>query len=77
MALESATVPRHFLWFVLGYHLIVVAACNEPIYVQLIEEFCLSKFKFDMEGIGQKLWCDWKETVEYLQQKFKNKVNIF
>nr|XP_033801539.1 receptor activity-modifying protein 1 [Geotrypetes seraphini] len=62
MAVESTTIPRHFLWFILVHHLIVVVTCNEPIYVHLIEELCLSKFKFDMEGIGQKFWCDWKKT---------------
>uniref|UniRef100_A0A8D0HCY8 Receptor activity-modifying protein 1 n=1 Tax=Sphenodon punctatus TaxID=8508 RepID=A0A8D0HCY8_SPHPU len=33
------------------------------LFHQLIQDLCLSKFKFDMEVIGPKLWCDWDETV--------------
>ncbi|XP_065418291.1 receptor activity-modifying protein 1 isoform X3 [Chrysemys picta bellii] len=63
MAPELPLIPRRFLWFVLAHHFIVVTACHEADYGQLIEDYCLSQFKFDMEMIGQKLWCDWDETV--------------
>ncbi|KAH1184873.1 hypothetical protein KIL84_012814, partial [Mauremys mutica] len=46
-----------------AHHFIVVTACHEADYGQLIEDYCLSQFKFEMEVIGQKLWCDWDETV--------------
>ncbi|KAM9123751.1 receptor activity-modifying protein 1 [Pangshura tecta] len=63
MALELTFIPRRFLWFLLAHHFIVVTACHEADYGQLIEDYCLSQFKFEMEVIGQKLWCDWDETV--------------
>ncbi|CAM2100091.1 receptor activity-modifying protein 1 [Lepidochelys kempii] len=63
MALEMTFIPRRFLWFVLAHHFIVVTACHDADYGQLIQDYCLNRFKFDMEVIGQKLWCDWDETV--------------
>ncbi|XP_025069685.1 receptor activity-modifying protein 1 isoform X2 [Alligator sinensis] len=46
------------------HHFIVVTACHEASYSQLIQQYCLGQFKLDMEAIGQKLWCDWDETVD-------------
>ncbi|XP_025069686.1 receptor activity-modifying protein 1 isoform X3 [Alligator sinensis] len=59
-----ALLPRRFLCFLLAHHFIVVTACHEASYSQLIQQYCLGQFKLDMEAIGQKLWCDWDETVE-------------
>uniref|UniRef100_A0A8C8SP64 Receptor activity-modifying protein 1 n=1 Tax=Pelusios castaneus TaxID=367368 RepID=A0A8C8SP64_9SAUR len=47
----------------LAHHFIVVTACHEADYGQLIEDYCLSQFKFEMEAIGQTMWCDWDQTV--------------
>ncbi|XP_065269080.1 receptor activity-modifying protein 1 [Emys orbicularis] len=63
---ESRTIkanPTLFIFSLSAHHFIVVTACHEADYGQLIEDYCLSQFKFDMEVIGQKLWCDWDETV--------------
>ncbi|KAJ1187731.1 hypothetical protein NDU88_004501 [Pleurodeles waltl] len=46
-----------------AHHFIIVAACDNDIYAQLLEEFCLAKFTFDMESLGQRLWCDWDEAM--------------
>ncbi|XP_025069687.1 receptor activity-modifying protein 1 isoform X4 [Alligator sinensis] len=61
-----ALLPRRFLCFLLAHHFIVVTACHEASYSQLIQQYCLGQFKLDMEAIGQKLWCDWDETVDIL-----------
>ncbi|XP_056098087.1 receptor activity-modifying protein 1, partial [Rhinichthys klamathensis goyatoka] len=33
-------------------------------YGNAIEEFCLVKFKLDMEVLDQQQWCSWEDTVE-------------
>lgn len=44
-------------------HFIAATACQEADYGWLIQHYCLKEFQFSMEGIGQRLWCDWDETV--------------
>ncbi|XP_019378864.1 PREDICTED: receptor activity-modifying protein 1 isoform X2 [Gavialis gangeticus] len=63
-AAAMALLRRRFLCFLLAHHFIVVTACHEATYSQLIQQYCLGQFKLDMEAIGQKLWCDWDETVD-------------
>ncbi|RXM34158.1 Receptor activity-modifying protein 1 [Acipenser ruthenus] len=46
-----------------AHHFISVTACDEAFYSHAIEEYCLSKFKFDMDALGQRYWCEWEETV--------------
>ncbi|XP_042322901.1 receptor activity-modifying protein 1 isoform X1 [Sceloporus undulatus] len=46
-----------------AHHIIVVTACHETAYGQLIQEFCLTKFKSDMETLRKTLWCDWDKTL--------------
>ncbi|XP_078537448.1 receptor activity-modifying protein 1 [Lissotriton helveticus] len=63
MALELAGIPGHLLCFLIAHHFIIVAACDNDIYAELLEDFCLTKFTFDMESLGQGLWCDWGEAM--------------
>ncbi|XP_066543959.1 receptor activity-modifying protein 1 isoform X2 [Amia ocellicauda] len=49
---------------VLAHHFISVTACDEAFYVHAIEEHCLAKFRFDMEALDQRDWCNWEDTVE-------------
>ncbi|XP_039237289.1 receptor activity-modifying protein 1 isoform X1 [Pipra filicauda] len=44
-------------------HFIAATACQEPDYGWMIRHYCLKQFQLSMEGIGQRLWCDWDETV--------------
>ncbi|XP_066543064.1 receptor activity-modifying protein 1 [Hoplias malabaricus] len=38
-------------------------ACHSQ-YENAIKEFCLAKFKLDMEALDQRHWCSWEDTVE-------------
>ncbi|XP_068877554.1 RNA-binding protein 44-like [Aphelocoma coerulescens] len=58
-----ALLPRRFLCFVLAQHFIAATACQEADYGWMIRHYCLKQFQLSMEGIGQRLWCDWDETV--------------
>ncbi|XP_075463389.1 receptor activity-modifying protein 1 isoform X2 [Ascaphus truei] len=40
-----------------------VAGCDETVYAQLLNDFCLLKFDMEMEELGQRLWCDWGDTA--------------
>ncbi|CDQ77466.1 unnamed protein product [Oncorhynchus mykiss] len=40
-----------------------VMACGGT-YEYAIEEFCLGKFRLDMEELDQHHWCSWEDTVE-------------
>ncbi|KAM6258725.1 RNA-binding protein 44-like [Spheniscus humboldti] len=62
-AAEMALLPRRFLCFVLAHHFIAATACQEADYGWMIQHYCLKQFQLSMEGIGQRLWCDWDETV--------------
>ncbi|XP_067995301.1 RNA-binding protein 44-like [Melanerpes formicivorus] len=62
-AVEMALLPRRFLCFVLAHHFIAATACQEADYGWMIRHYCLKQFQLSMEGIGQRLWCDWDETV--------------
>lgn len=44
-------------------HFIAATACQEADYGWMIRHYCLKQFQLSMEGIGQRLWCDWDETV--------------
>ncbi|KAM6268745.1 uncharacterized protein LJ264_004779 [Porphyrio hochstetteri] len=62
-AAEMALLPRRFLCFVLAHHFIAATACQEADYGWMIRHYCLKQFQLSMEGIGQRLWCDWDETL--------------
>ncbi|KAJ8352851.1 hypothetical protein SKAU_G00243270 [Synaphobranchus kaupii] len=65
MALDCTSVTsRHVLfWFVIVYYFVSATACN-GVYETAIEEFCLTKFKFDMEEMDQGQWCSWEDTIQ-------------
>uniref|UniRef100_A0A8C6Y979 Receptor activity-modifying protein 1 n=1 Tax=Naja naja TaxID=35670 RepID=A0A8C6Y979_NAJNA len=63
MALGTIPLLKRCLWLGLAHHFIVASACHES-YGELIEDFCLSKFKFDMETLRKTLWCDWDKTLD-------------
>ncbi|ROL43830.1 hypothetical protein DPX16_11862 [Anabarilius grahami] len=42
---------------------VLTMACSSH-YGNAIEEFCLAKFKLDMEVLDQRQWCSWEDTVE-------------
>lgn len=42
----------------------VLALGCGPHYEYAIEEFCLAKFRLDMQELDQRLWCSWEDTVE-------------
>ncbi|XP_010290004.1 PREDICTED: receptor activity-modifying protein 1 [Phaethon lepturus] len=46
-----------------SHHFIAATACQEADYGWMIRHYCLKQFQLTMEGIGQRLWCDWDETV--------------
>ncbi|XP_029942135.1 receptor activity-modifying protein 1-like [Salarias fasciatus] len=41
-----------------------VSGCNRGLYERIISDFCLAKFRFDMEGVDPGLWCSWMDTQE-------------
>ncbi|XP_072434536.1 receptor activity-modifying protein 1 [Chiloscyllium punctatum] len=49
----------------LAHHLILLTACDEADYSDIIQDICLETFRFQMTDIGQKLWCDWEATLSY------------
>uniref|UniRef100_A0ABM5EKP8 Receptor activity-modifying protein 1 n=1 Tax=Pogona vitticeps TaxID=103695 RepID=A0ABM5EKP8_9SAUR len=63
MAWVMLVLLRRFVWLSLAHHFIVVTACHEATYGQLMQEFCHSKFKSDMETLRKTLWCDWEKTL--------------
>lgn len=42
---------------------VLVLGCG-PNYTFNIEEFCLAKFRLDMQNLDQGQWCSWEDTVE-------------
>ncbi|XP_043859930.1 receptor activity-modifying protein 1 [Dromiciops gliroides] len=53
-----------FVCLVLVYQLVVITACPESDFGQLLDELCLTKFKLEMEEIEKKFWCDWGQTFK-------------
>lgn len=37
-----------------------------PQYELAIDEFCLAKFRLDMQELDQRHWCSWEDTVEWV-----------
>ncbi|XP_005997459.1 receptor activity-modifying protein 1 [Latimeria chalumnae] len=64
MGLNLLAVSRNLLlWFFVAHHFIVVTACDEGMYTYTMEDLCLKKFKFEMQDLGQRYWCDWDLTI--------------
>ncbi|XP_016284840.1 receptor activity-modifying protein 1 isoform X1 [Monodelphis domestica] len=67
MAQPQAPLARPLVGFVclvLVHCFILVTACPEADFGQLLNEFCLTKFKLEMDEIDKNLWCDWGQTVK-------------
>ncbi|KAM4626192.1 receptor activity-modifying protein 1 [Discoglossus pictus] len=43
--------------------LMAVAGCNDDMYVDALKQFCLTSFQIEMQVLGERLWCDWGETL--------------
>ncbi|XP_071001240.1 receptor activity-modifying protein 1-like [Oncorhynchus clarkii lewisi] len=65
MASETTPVlsKQVLLWLVVACQSVSVMACGGT-YEYAIEEFCLGKFRLDMEELDQHHWCSWEDTVE-------------
>ncbi|KAL7370414.1 hypothetical protein ABVT39_027948 [Epinephelus coioides] len=65
MAVGSASLLRAGFVLLMAAHVLQsVSACNRVYYERMINDFCLAKFKFDMGGLEQGLWCSWPDTME-------------
>ncbi|XP_036401348.1 receptor activity-modifying protein 1 [Megalops cyprinoides] len=65
MALDctSVTSRKVLVWLVMAYHFVSAMACGGA-YQSAIEDFCLTKFRLDMEELDQRQWCSWEDTVQ-------------
>ncbi|XP_037097321.1 receptor activity-modifying protein 1-like isoform X1 [Syngnathus acus] len=41
-----------------------VSGCDRGVYENVIDDFCLVKFKSDMGAIDKRLWCSWPDTTQ-------------
>nr|XP_020470937.1 receptor activity-modifying protein 1-like [Monopterus albus] len=65
MALESTSfLKAGLVLLIAGQVLPSVPGCNKGFYKRTINDLCLAKFKFDMEGLDRGLWCTWPDTIE-------------
>lgn len=62
----KATIQKALLGLVLAYQCMLVLTCGgeDFDYQYAMEEFCLTKFKLDMDVLDQNHWCNWEDTVE-------------
>ncbi|XP_019719474.1 receptor activity-modifying protein 1 isoform X1 [Hippocampus comes] len=51
------------LWIIVVTQCVWALGCG-PHYEYAIEEFCLAKFRLDMQELDQGHWCSWEDTVE-------------
>ncbi|XP_054908965.1 receptor activity-modifying protein 1 [Poeciliopsis prolifica] len=63
----SALQKHALLW------LIIVAQCSPALgcgdhYEYLIEEFCLTRFRLDMQELDQSRWCSWEDTAKFYEE---------
>ncbi|XP_018415446.1 PREDICTED: receptor activity-modifying protein 1 [Nanorana parkeri] len=64
MNLRFLLTSRHLFWILIAPPLMAFAGCDETSYSYLLNEYCLQQFQLEMEGLGVRLWCDWKATEE-------------
>lgn len=43
--------------------LLVATACLDAEFAPALHEFCLSRFRADMDSIEPELWCNWEKTL--------------
>ncbi|KAK7893667.1 hypothetical protein WMY93_022819 [Mugilogobius chulae] len=58
-------------WLAAGLALCVAAlivpahsSCDRGFYQEMIEDFCLTKFRLDMSALDPRLWCSWPQTMD-------------
>ncbi|XP_061782503.1 receptor activity-modifying protein 1-like [Nerophis lumbriciformis] len=61
--IRAAQQRPTLLWLVVVTQCMSALGCG-PHYEYAIEEFCLAKFRLDMQELDQKNWCSWEDTVE-------------
>ncbi|XP_043987090.1 receptor activity-modifying protein 1 [Gambusia affinis] len=62
----SALQKHALLWF------IIVSQCSPALgcgahYEYVIEEFCLTRFRLDMQELDQSQWCSWEDTAKFYE----------
>ncbi|XP_072303273.1 receptor activity-modifying protein 1 [Eucyclogobius newberryi] len=50
--------------FVAAQILPTISACERGYYREMIDDFCLTKFRLDMAALDRRLWCSWPQTME-------------
>lgn len=65
MELNRASLLRvGLVLFIAAQVLSTASACERAFYREMINDFCLNKFKFDMVALDRGLWCSWPDTME-------------
>ncbi|XP_063354519.1 receptor activity-modifying protein 1 isoform X1 [Pelmatolapia mariae] len=64
----TALQKQALLWFVIAVSQCVSALGCGPHYEYAIEDFCLGKFRLDMQELDQRHWCNWEDTVELYEE---------
>ncbi|KAJ8415071.1 hypothetical protein AAFF_G00007690 [Aldrovandia affinis] len=68
LAVPSKQALVCFVTVICGaYHPASVSACGAA-YERAIDDFCLTKFRLDMQALEQYHWCSWEDTVELYGQ---------
>ncbi|KAG7503617.1 receptor activity-modifying protein 1 [Solea senegalensis] len=60
----ASLYKQTLLWFIVAVSQCVLTLGCGPHYDYAIEEFCLAKFRLDMQELDQRRWCNWEDTVE-------------
>ncbi|XP_037542256.1 receptor activity-modifying protein 1 [Nematolebias whitei] len=60
----SVLQKQTLLCFILAVARCVLAQGCGSHYEFAIDEFCLAKFRLDMQELDQSQWCSWEDTVE-------------
>ncbi|XP_040004721.1 receptor activity-modifying protein 1 isoform X2 [Xiphias gladius] len=65
MGSQTGAAPHRqtLLWFIVASQCVLALGCG-PHYEYAIEEFCLARFRLDMQELDQRHWCSWEDTVE-------------
>lgn len=63
---SNAVLPFSSLPFLSAVSQCVSALGCGPHYEYAIEDFCLGKFRLDMQELDQRHWCNWEDTVEWV-----------
>ncbi|KAM4730616.1 receptor activity-modifying protein 1 [Anableps anableps] len=64
----SALQKHTLLWFIIAMAQCVSGQRCGAHYEYAIEEFCLAKFRLDMQELDQSQWCSWEDTAEFYEE---------